>query len=241
MNNTDFEGFTGMQLTNISFTNDIMLLVVLLLLLSFAVIFRLNSSLLGKMIGDINAGEQRQSIFGTISNDSFLFNAFMIFQTLFLCSFFIFSTITEYKYILNPDPGTTFKITGILIIIMFIFFLFKRLIYTTFGLIFTETSTTKFMLTNHQALFCIWGVSLYFPVLWILLVEKFFLFAIIIVIISYLIFRAILVFRFLYMFFNKKTGILFLSLYLCAQEIVPLVFLYEGLFYIYHIIEKNNI
>jgi hypothetical protein len=218
-----------------------MLLITLLLLLTFAVIYRFNTSLLGKMISDVNSGVQRQSIFGTIANDNFLFNVFMIFQALFLCSFFVFSTISEYKYILNPDPGTTFKITGILLIIIFIFFLFKRLIYTTFGLIFTDKSTTKFMLTNHQALFCIWGVSLYLPVLWILLVGKFFLFAIIIVTISYLIFRVILIFRFLHMFFNKKTGILFLSLYLCAQEIVPLVFLYEGLFYIYHIIEKNNI
>ena len=237
----DLEGFTGTQLTNIAFTNDVMLLIILLLLLSFAVIYRLNTSLLGKMISDINAGEQRQSIFGAIANERFLFNAFMIFQALFLCSFFIFSTISEYKYITNPDLVTTFKITGILLFIMFIFFLFKKLIYAIFGYIFADTSATKFMLTNHQALFCIWGVSLYLPVLWILLVGKYFLFAIITVIICYLAFRAILIFKFLHMFFNKKTGLLFLSLYLCAQEIVPLVFLYEGLFYIYNIIEKNNI
>jgi len=237
----DFEGFTGSQLTNITFTNDIMLLIVLLMLLSFAVIYRLNTSLLGKMISDINAGEQRQSIFGTIANDSSIFNAFMIFQALFLCSFFIFSTISEYKFITNTDLGTTLKITGILFVIIFIFFLFKKLIYATFGYIFTDPSATKFSLTNHQALFCIWGLSLYLPVLWILLVGKYFLFAIIMVIICYLAFRAILIFKFLHMFFNKKTGLLFLSLYLCAQEIVPLVFLYEGLFYIYNIIEKNNI
>ena len=207
------------------------------MLLAFAVMFRLNTSLLGKMISDINAGEERQSIFGTIANNNVLFNAVMIFQTLFLCSFFIFSTISEYKYISTPDTETTFKITGILIIILSIFSLFKRLIYATFGYIFTDPSTTKFMLINHQALFCIWGISLYFPVLWILLVGKYFLFAIIIVTICYLAFRAILIFRFLNMFFNKNTGILFLSLYLCAQEIVPLVFLYEGLIYIYNIIE----
>ena len=237
MNNTDFEGFAGTQLTNITFTNDIMLLIILLMLLAFAVMFRLNTSLLGKMISDVNAGEERQSIFGTIANNNVLFNAVMIFQTLFLCSFFIFSTISEYKYISTPDTVTTFKTTGILIIILSIFFLFKRLIYATFGYIFTDSSTTKFMLINHQSLFCIWGISLYFPVLWILLVGNFFLFAIIIVIICYLAFRAILIFRFLNMFFNKNTGILFLSLYLCAQEIVPLVFLYEGLIYMYNIIE----
>jgi len=241
MDDTGFDGFTGTQLTNITFTNDIMLIIILLLLLAFAVIFRLNTSLLGKLISDTNVSEQRQSIFGTIANDSFLFNTFMIFQTLFLCSFLAFSTISEYKHITNPEPITTLKITGILFIILFIFFLLKKLIYATFGFIFTDTFTTKFMLTNHQALFCLWGLSLYLPALWVLLIGKLFLFVIIIVAISYLAFRIILLFRFLHMFLNKNTGILFLSLYLCAQEIIPLVFLYEGLTYMYSIIEKSNI
>ncbi|MDR0394222.1 MAG: DUF4271 domain-containing protein [Tannerella sp.] len=45
----------------------------------------------------------------------------------------------------------------------------------------------------------------------------------------------------MHIFLNKNTGFLFFSLYLCAQEIIPLVFLYEGLIYMYNIIEKNNI
>ena len=241
MNSADFEGFAGMHLNNITFSNDIMLLIVLLLLLSFAIIFHLNVPLFSKMISNINAGEQRQSIFEATANDSFFFNAFMVFQTLLLFCIFTFSAVVEYKYFIKPDSATIFLVTGVLFIILFVFFLFKKAIYTVFGYIFTDKALTKMMLSNHQALFSIWGVSLYIPVLWILLIGKYFLFAIIMVIMSYLAFRAILFLRFIYMFFNKNTGLLFLSLYLCAQEIVPLVFLYEGLIYINNIIEKNNI
>jgi len=241
MGDADFEGYTGMHLNNITFYNDIMLIVVLLLLLAFAVIFRLNVPLFGKMISNINAGKQRQSIFGTTEKDNFFFNAFMTFQVLLLCSIFIFSLAVEYKLFKIPDPSMTFAVTGALLIILFVFFLFKKALYALFGHIFADNEATKMVFTNHLAILCTWGIFLYFPVLWVLLIGEYFFIAIIVVFISYLAFRAILAYRFFYIFFNKNTGLLFLSLYLCAQEIIPLVFLYEGLIYMYNIIEKNNI
>ena len=241
MNSTDFEGYSGINLNDVTLSNDIMLLVVLILLSTFAFIFHLNRPLFSKMISNINSGEQRQSIFGTTENDSFLFSSFMTFQTLLLCSIFIFASVTEHKYLINPDAATTFTVTGILLIIIFVFYLFKKSLYALFGHIFADNSAYKMLFTNYQAIFCIWGIFLYFPVLWILLVGKYFFIAFIFIIISYLLFRTTLIFRFFYIFFNKNTRLLFFSLYLCGQEIVPLVFLYEGLIYMYNIIEKNNI
>lgn len=241
MNTPEFEGYTGIYIHDITFSNDIMLVIVLVLLSAFAVVFRLNVPLFGKMISNINAGEQRQSIFETTEKDSFFFNAFMTFQTLLLCSIFIFSLAVKYKYFIQPDLTTILLTIGILFIFLFLFYLFKKAVYAVFGYIFTERSAYKMMFTNYQALFCTWGIFLYIPVLWILLIGQHLLIAISAMTISYLLFRAILIYRFIYIFFNKNTGLLFLSLYLCAQELIPLVFLYEGLIYIYNIIEKNNI
>ena len=241
MNGADFEGFTGIYLDNVSFSNDIMLLIVLLLLVVFAFIFRHNIPLFSKMLNNISSGVQRQSIFETAESDSFLFTSFMTFQTLLLCSIFIFSITIQYKNINNPDATTTFTAIGVLIVTLFIFFLFKRALYALFGNIFTDKAANKMLFTNYQAIFCVWGIFLYFPVLWILLVGNYFFIAVIFMIISYLLFRIILIYRFFYIFFNRNTELLFFSLYLCAQEIVPLVFLYEGLIYIYNNIENNNI
>lgn len=241
MNSPDFEGYTGTYINDITFSNDIMLTIVLVLLSAFALVFRLNVPLFGKMISNISAGERRQSIFETTENDSFFFNAFMTFQTLLLCSIFIFSIAVKYKYFIKPGITPALLTIGTLLVFLFLFYLFKKALYAIFGYIFTERSAYQMMFTNYQALFCAWGIFLYLPVLWILLVGQHLLIAIIAMAISYLLFRLILIFRFVYIFFNKNTGLLFLSLYLCAQELIPLVFLYEGLIYIYNIIEKNNI
>lgn len=241
MKSADFEGYTGIHLNDTTFSSDILLIVVIVLLSAFALIFRLNIPLFGKMISNINAGEQRQSLFDTTERDSFLFNAFMTFQTLLLFSIFLFSTVAEYNHFTNPNTPITLIITIILLIILFLFYLFKKVIYNIFGRIFVEKSVCKMMFVNYQGLFCTWGVSLYLPVLWMLLVGKYALVAYTLFAISYLSFRITLIHRFARIFFNKNTGLLFFSLYLCAQEIIPLVFLYEGLIYMYNIIEKNNI
>jgi hypothetical protein len=128
-----------------------------------------------------------------------------------------------------------------LLVVIFAFYLLQRGLYYVFGYIFAKDDTRKLMFMNCQALFCVWGISLYIPVLWMLFVGKYFYIAYIIFIISYLSFRTILVYRFFHMFFYKNTGLLFLSSYLCSQEIIPLVFLSEGLIYIYNIIETSNI
>jgi hypothetical protein len=211
------------------------------LLAVFACVFRLSTPLFGKMLDNINAREQRQSFFFVIERDRFLFNTFMIFQTLLLLCIFSISITIKYNYFTNPDIPTTLIITATLFIVLLLFYLFKKAIYFTFGRVFAEKSACQVMFANYQGIFCTWGLFLYLPVLWILLIGKYLFVAYALFIISYLAFRTALIYRFIHIFLNKNTGFLFFTLYLCAQEIIPLVFLYEGLIYIYNIIEKNNI
>jgi hypothetical protein len=88
-------------------------------------------------------------------------------------------------------------------------------------------------------LLCLWGISLYLPVVWLILdhehlTETLFLFAL-----FYVLFRFTLIYMTVRIFYNKNTGILYLSSYLCAQEIIPLLFLYEGMNYLYNTIEVS--
>ena len=239
MDKADFEGYTGIFLHNITFSNDIMLVIVLVSLTVFAWIFSFNFSLFGKMISNISAGEQRQSIFETTEQNTFLFNAFMTFQTLLLFCVYLFSAAVKYKYILHADIRTTLLSIGFLLILLFLYYLFKRALYAVFGMIFIEKSTNKMLFTNYQALFSTLGIVLYFPVLWILLFDSHLFISVIMLIICFLLFKIIFAFRFIHVFFKKNTGFLFLSLYLCAQEIAPMVFLYQGMIFIYNIFEQN--
>ena len=241
MESIEFEGFTGMHLNNASLSSDILLLVVILLLSAFALIFRLNVPVFGKMINHIHGGEQRPSIFDSTERDRFLFNAFMTFQTLLLCAIFLFSIAVEYQYILRPDIWTTLRATLIIWFVLLLFYLFKILIISLYGRIFADKSAYKMIFMNYQRIFCLWGIILYFPVLWVLLIGRYFFFALMVFIISYLVSRIILILRFVHIFFNKNNGKLFLITYLCGQEIIPLVFLYEGLILIYRIIGIDNV
>ena len=236
MESDDFEVLMQMKIHDLALSNDIILVIVFILLSVFAWVFRLNVPLFGKMISHITSGEQRQSIFETTEKDSILFNAFMVFQTILLCSIFVFSVAFKYD-IIQPEIVNIFLSIGFLFLLFLVFFLFKIVLYTTLGTFFIAKSTNKMLITNYQALFCTWGVTLYLPVFGVLLFDSYLFVSFIFLIISYLIFKVIFSFRFFYIFYNKNTGFLFLSLYLCAQEIVPLVFLYEGMVYTYNIMK----
>ena len=239
MDETNLDGITEIGLFEATFSNDIMLAIVILLLSLFAWIFRMNAPLLGKLIGNISASEQRQSIFKTTENDTFLFNSFMTCQTILLCSVFLFSIAVKYQYIPHPDTTTTFLFLALFFVLFFLFFLLKNALYALFGTVFVEKAKNIMMFTNFQALFCLWGVTLYLPVLWVLLYNTHLFVGFIILFISFLAYKAVLSLRFFYIFYNKNTGFLFFCLYLCAQEIVPLVLFYKGMVYIYRIIETN--
>jgi hypothetical protein len=107
--------------------------------------------------------------------------------------------------------------------------------------VFAETEAQKILIIRYKAISRLWGVFLYIPVFWILLVGENIFYATILLIITYILSRIILAYRFIFTFFGKNVWILFINLYLCTQEIIPLALLYEGLVYIYSIIDKNNI
>jgi hypothetical protein len=233
------EGFKGVFINDMTFSNDILLVMVFLLLSVFSVIFRQNVSLFGKMLISVAYIDQRNNIFDTADKGKFLFNVFMDFQTLTLLSIYVFTLVTKYGYIESPDVKTTLLCTIGLIFIFSIIYLFKRFIYNTLLDIFAKNERQKLLNISYKSLFRLWSVFLYIPVFWILLIGEYVFFSTILLIITYISFRIILAYRFIFFFFSKNIWLLFLNLYLCAQEIVPLVFLYEGLIYIYNIIDNN--
>ena len=239
MDNVDFEGYMGLDIYDNSFSDDMMLVIVLIFLAVFAWIFRTNTPSIGKMMTNIKAGKQGQSIFETSEKNSFLFNSFMTFQAILLISIFSSSLAVRYKFITAPTLQTTLFTLGSLLMLLLIYFLLKRVLCIIPGMIFMEKSSTKMLQANYQASFSTWGIFLYLPVLLVLLFEANPLPSIIIFIFSYLLFKIVVSFRFIRIFYKNNTGFLFLSMYLCAQEVAPLVFLYQGIIFTYNIIERN--
>lgn len=230
---------TDIYINNGAVSNDVLLVIVLVLLSVFALIFRLNLPFFGKLIKDLGDKEQKDSIFDVVEKKNFFFDAFMNIQPWALLSIFMFSIAVRYKVFENPGAKTT--LLGVLALfgVFLLFYLFKRLIYNMILYLFVDDDNRIFLIKNYKSLFYVWGIFLYIPILWILLIDDYILYACIVLIISYIIIRSILMYRFIFTFLRKNIWFLLINLYLCAQEIVPLVLFYEGMIYMYKIIENN--
>ncbi|MDR3309007.1 MAG: DUF4271 domain-containing protein [Tannerella sp.] len=237
----DISAFTGIALNGTGFSNDFLLLVTLLLLIVCSIVLRTNSFLFGKLLVNLNADERRQSITETTESDTFFFVIFMSFQTTILLSIFMFSYGVENGYFIPSGYFSGLLVLTTIMLLLLVFFIINYgVIYFT-GRIFDDRSKYLTLFSNFQSMFCLWGISLYLPVIYILVLGEYNSTAYILLIISYLLYRIMFIYRFIYIFFNQKAGFLFFSLYLCALEMTPLVCLYEGMIYIFNIIETNNL
>jgi hypothetical protein len=134
-----------------------------------------------------------------------------------------------------------FTLIAVFFGLVVLFYLLKQCLYSIYGYVFNESDKCKLWSRNYRTLFYIWGVLLYLPVLWIIydsehLKTILFLFAFSCILYRFAVFH--ITFR---IFYTKKTGMLYFSSYLCAQEIVPLLLLYESLNYLYNVIETNTL
>ncbi|MDR2041190.1 MAG: DUF4271 domain-containing protein [Tannerella sp.] len=216
-----------------------LLLLVFLLFALFALIFRFHFPLFARILNELFSMKERQSLFDEQVRSNLLFTGFLEFQALFLCALFV---SLVYGHLVGFRNLLFFSTGGMMMIffgILSLFYLFKQGMYSLNGFVFSEKDSYRHWKVTYHNLLCLWGISLYLPVVWLILdhehlTETLFLFAL-----FYVLFRFTLIYMTVRIFYNKNTGILYLSSYLCAQEIIPLLFLYEGMNYLYNTIEVS--
>jgi hypothetical protein len=241
MNTVIFEGYTGIRVGDEQFVYDTLLLLVFLLLALFAVLFRYHFSLFTGIVNELFSKKKHQSLFNERMTGNPLFTGFLKFQALFLCGLFGFLVYGNYAGFYNLRLFSTAEMMVLFFCIAGFFYLFKQGMYSLNGFVFSKKESHKQWSAAYRDLSCLWGISLYIPVIWLILdpkhlTEAFFLFAL-----FYAAFRFTLIHMTVRIFYNKNTGILYLSSYLCAQEIIPLLFLYEGMKYLYNTIEVSTL
>ena len=234
-----FEGYTGIRWENEQLMNDFFLLIIIVLLASFALVFRTCYPLFEKMIRGFVSMKERQTLFDTPTQENFFFTGFMGFQTLFLCSVFFFLAycrITESLYwIILSD----FIPLIVIFIVLCLFYLLKRILYYIYDRTMTGKEKYTLWKNNYNAAFFIWGISLYLPVLWLMFDHINLSGILILFVFTYILFRFHVIYLKIHIFYHKNTGLLYFCLYLCAQEIIPLLFLYESLNYLHNVIETS--
>ncbi|MDR2763416.1 MAG: DUF4271 domain-containing protein [Tannerella sp.] len=241
MNTAIFEGYIGIRVGNEQFVYDTFLLLVFSLFTLFAVLFRFYFPLFTRILNELFSTKERQNLFDERVQDNLFFTGFLIFQALFLCSLFIYLVYDNYA---GFHDLRIFSIHGMLLLffgIFCLFYLFKQCMYSLHGFVFSEKENNRQWKAIYRNLSCLWGISLYLPVTWLILDYKHLTGALSLFAFFYGLYRFTLIYMTVRIFYNKNTGILYLSSYLCAQEIVPLLFLYEGMNYLYNTIEVSTL
>lgn len=237
----NFEGYVGIRLWDGQVVDDVIFSLILLLFIVFALVFRTHYRLFLKMIRDVVFIKERPNLFEKVVGSEWFFRNFMTFQALFLCSIGVFAIARAYGYVPHLKENTVFLSIGLLFGVLMLFYWIKQGLYFMLGCIFTDPSKSKFWKTCYNAVIGAWGVLLYLPVLWLVFVGSHITGAFIVFVIFYILCRFVIIYKTIRIFHTKSTGILYISLYLCGQEILPLVFLYKGIVYLYNFIEASTL
>jgi hypothetical protein len=237
--NIGFEGYTGLSWGDGLLIHDILTFTLIVVLTIFAYAFYTCYPLFEKMIRGLISLKERQNLFDTSTRESFFFNVFMRFQALFLCTVLLFLFFCRIRGNRELSIQQALIMLGAFFIILIFIYLLKRFLYYFFSRVFTSKSKYRLWNTSYHTLFYFCGIMFYLPVLWLMLDRERFAGAMILFISFFIVFRISAIYVKIRIFFDKNNGFLYLILYLCAQEIVPILFLYESLTYLHSVIESS--
>jgi len=234
-------GFDGIRLWDDQLINDVMFAILVIQLVIFAFVYRTHFKHFYKMIKDAFLVRKRQSLFTQpVANEGF-FRNFMLYQALLLCSIAAYSIARAYNYLDTLSEKEMFITIGVLFLITVLFFQIKQALYFLLGVVLDDHYKYKLWKTSYNAILGLWGVLLYIPVLWLTFVTSYPEIPIILFVFLYILCRFAIIYKTIRIFHKKIHDLFYIILYLCGQEILPLVFLYEGLTYLYNFIETSTL
>lgn len=236
-----FEGYVGIRLWDGQLVDDVVFSLLFVLFVCFALVFRTNYRLFLKMMRDVVYVKERQNLFEVARGSEWFFRNFMTFQALFLCSVCLFAIARAYGYFNHLLENTVLISIGLIMMVLVLFYWCKRCFYYLFGIVFTDAPKYKFWKTNYNAIIGAWGICLYIPALWLVFVGGSIRIPVLLFVFFYILCRFVIIYKTIRIFHRKSSSFLYISLYLCGQEILPLVFLYEGIIYLYNFIESSTL
>ncbi|MDY3070070.1 MAG: DUF4271 domain-containing protein [Parabacteroides sp.] len=231
-----FEGYIGIHLWDEQQVNDLLFAMLLFFFSFFALGFRNNYHLFFRVAKEAWYVKSRQNLFESKVKDSFLFRVFLLLQPLFLCSVILFVEMRNSGSGDYYDPLYVLKYIGINFIVFILFFIVKQMFLYLWGYVFADKEQYYNCRSCYNSIIALWGVSLYLPSLWMVFVGDEHFLPMIIFISLYFLSRFAIIYKIIRIFHIRNKGIFYISLYLCAQEILPLYFLYRGIVYLYNFI-----
>ena len=229
-----FEGFVGIRLWDGQWINDVIFGMVFMLFVCFAIVFHANYRLFLKMLNDMIHLKERQHTFCVTGGRERFFRNFMTVQALLLCGICLFAIARMKGYVDLLSETRQLEVLAAIIGLLFLFYWGKRCCYWILGLVFTNPEQYRFWRMGYNAAIGMWGALLYVPTLWLLFVESYLHIPIYLFVLLYVLGRFVIINKLIRIFYRQNGSVLYLSLYLCGQEILPLFFIYKVVVYLYN-------
>lgn len=235
------EGYAGIPVWEGQWIGDVTLSLLLLLFVCFAFVFHHNCHLFIRMVKDILGIRKRLSLFEEAKGDDTSFYRFMITQSLFLCSLFIF---------VFGCKAQSFAIRNVWEIPVFLVLIFgitslyyqcRKFLNYVVVLVFVKQENYELWQAGYKAIISSWGVLLYIPVGWLALWNGEIIYPFLSFVSLYILSRLAVIYKIMKIFSIKKSDYLYLLLYLCAQELMPFFLIIIGIDYLYNFIEMTII
>ena len=187
---------------------------------------------------DLFAVKTRKGIFSEPTNNEWYGRLFLCFQTCLLIAVFLCKYFEENSGLLLDFPIKSLLFLLLFTIVLCIFFVVKFGMYYLVGAIFFSKEAFRIWTNNYFSLIAFLGIFLFFPVLFYFygVFENFCFY---LILFSFISFEFFLIYKSMLLFFYKLSLLLHLFLYLCAQEIIPLFFLWEIVVKMFNFVARN--
>jgi len=221
--------------SDIPHTTGALFIIFALLFLCTAQIVGRNWKMVMAMVDSLWHSKGRQSIFYVTTSNEQRSKYLLFVQCLILLAIFIYKAYFVRLVPVVPSTLQALTVVGALTLLFCLFYFIKWSAYSFVGIVFFPAGKLRQWTTSFFSMICISGIILFVPVLLFVFVEELEFFSYCLVIVCFTLFGLIVVYKTYELFFPQKDTLLYLFLYLCAQEIVLLFFFYKLVVHLFNI------
>ncbi len=236
----NFNGYKGMQLSDKPKEMDLVFLVFFVCSFFSMAAFSKGKYLLSSLVNNIFHIKSRPSIFYETTGNDFRNKLFLLAQTILLSAVLVYTIM--FHYYADTSAYTLYQgmlTIGYFALLLVLYLLYKWFTYRIVCNVFFDKPRYLRWMEDWVAQLNFTGIVIFFPVLFLYYVPILYYFSIVVLSLYIFIISIVFIYKTFAIFFGNLKYLHYIILYLCAQEIIPLYLLYEGLIYVFKKVETG--
>ena len=199
------------------------------------------SKLISYMLNSVFRFKDRQNLFFTPIDNDLYTKILLCIQSTILIPIILLCIFTQRYSPTNESISYLSIFIGSSFLLLNIFLLYKYLSYRLVGYVFFKKEAVDQWLDDFYSILALSGIILFLPTLIMFYIDKAYYFCYYFILLYFIFVLILIIYKNFVLFFQDRRLLLYLFLYLCAQEIMPLFLLYKGVVYLFITVQKDNL